>query len=96
MNKYFPVSSDFIERIRKIMDSQKEGQVHYFRVEEDVAMAKGNIKRIEKKDGGEFLIMENDTEIRLDTIITLHGLPGPAYDTYAGFSNSCMDSNVKA
>ena len=96
MNSYFPVSSDFIERIRKNIDGHNEGVVHYFRDEEVVAASRGHGKRIEKKDEGEFLIMDDNTEIRLDTIITLHGLPGPAFDTYAEFSNSCMDCNVKA
>ena len=32
---------------------------------------------------------------QVDRIIVLYGIPGPAFDTYAAFSNSCMDCNVQ-
>ncbi len=95
MTEYFPVSSDFTERIDRHIRAREEGPVHYFRGEEDVAVSTGTITQRLKNEEGEFLLMDNGTKIRLDTIIALLGRPGPAYDSYAEFSNSCMDSNVK-
>jgi hypothetical protein len=39
----------------------------------------------------QFLSFENGQKVRVDRVITINGIPGPAYDEYDGFALACLD-----
>ncbi|HKG08696.1 MAG TPA: hypothetical protein VKB19_19660 [Pedobacter sp.] len=44
----------------------------------------------EFKSDGVFILLEPESKIRIDRIITIFGKPGAAYDEYDGYASSCM------
>jgi len=56
-------------------------KVFYFGQGTEVEEAKGIIRGIINNGyNGEFLIFDSGAEVRIDRIITVNGIPGPAYD----------------
>jgi hypothetical protein len=91
-NSYLPVSWDFREILAESKAAGKSSKIHYFDATLNIYADEGAIKEIiEIKDEGEFLILESGNSIRLDRIITLYGIPGPAFDIYDSFANACLD-----
>jgi hypothetical protein len=51
---------------------------------------------IKKEAFEEYLVFDSGDEVRIDRIITINGIPGPAYDEYDAFALACLNCNVGA
>ena len=59
--------------------------------------AKGEITGLIKKEAfEEYLTFDSGDEVRIDQIITINGIAGPAYDEYDAFALACLNCNVVA
>ncbi|TBO40560.1 hypothetical protein [Pedobacter kyonggii] len=88
---YFPVGWEYREIIETESKKKTDGKIFYFCPEEGICEGQGTI--VEMKDSqsdGIFLVLSDQSKIRIDRIITLFGKPGAAYEEYDGYSNSCM------
>lgn len=88
-DKYLPVNPDFVEILEANILSNKSGKIHYFMQSMELGLASGNIEEIITDIDGKFLKAGNDL-VRLDKVVTLFGIPGPAYETYDRFANACL------
>jgi hypothetical protein len=87
---FLPVDPDFIEVIENAIAKKISGKIHYFDVNGELESAMGVATDIVKNSKGEFLSIDTTEQIRLDKIVTLYGLPGPAYDEYDRFAVVCL------
>lgn len=85
---YMPVDPDFYDVIKDNRGNYIK--VFYFNPGNELRDAQGTCKGILKADQGEFLFTGKERLVRLDTIITLNGRPGPAFDKYDGYANACL------
>ena len=70
-------------------------KVFYFRNGTEIEEAKGKITElVTKENKEEYLVFSSGEEVRIDRIISINGIPGPAYDEYDAFSLACLDCNV--
>lgn len=89
---YLPVAWEYREVIEEAIEQKKIGKIFYFCGEEEICDAIGKVVRMREIDReGLFIIMDNNTKIRADRIITLFGKPGAAYDEYNAYADACMD-----
>ncbi len=73
------------------------GKVFYFGNETELEEAKGIITGLIKKEiFEEYLVFDSGNEVRIDRIITINGIPGPAYDEYDAYALACLNCNVQA
>ncbi len=94
--RFLPVDPDYYELFRK--EQEKESStVVYFGEGTELKEAKGGIKdSIKIEDSGEYLVFNSGTTVRIDRLITINGIPGPAYDEYDSYALACLDCNVIA
>lgn len=87
---YIPVSCEFYDEITVFASQRRTGKIHYFKsLEEKVlASANGPVNDIVTENKVEYLLTNQD-KIRLDRIVCIFGHPGPAFETYQSFGNSC-------
>lgn len=87
---YIPVSCDFYDEVALYATEKKTGKIHYFKsLEEKVlASSSGPVTDIVTEHKVEYLLTSQD-KIRLDRIVSIFGKPGPAFETYQNFGNSC-------
>lgn len=78
MEAYKPVSCGFVDRIEDLATRKVSGKV-VFRQDGEVKEVESRIVSWENVNKEEFLILENDVRIRLDQVVELCGIPGPAY-----------------
>lgn len=91
-NSYLPVQYVYKEVIQEEIEKQTSGKVFYFSEDEQVDSAEGKVVRMEDVPGeGVFIIMDPETRIRVDRIITLFGKPSAAFDEYDAYANACLD-----
>lgn len=91
---YTPVPPVYYEIF---MSEQEKGfcKVFYFGNKTDVEETKGIIRgMINNGSNGEYLIFDSGEEVRIDRIITINGVPGPAFDEYDSYALACLDCNV--
>lgn len=89
---YTPVRWEFRELIEEEIVKKTEGKIFYFSEKEFMSSASGRILSMEEIPGkGIFIQLGSSDQIRIDKIITLFGKPGPAYDEYDSYGNSCME-----
>ncbi len=89
---YLPVAWEYREVIEEEIEKKTLGKIFYFCHNEGICEAKGSIVRMkEVKNEGLFIVLDTETKIRVDRIITLFGKPGAAYDEYDAYANACMD-----
>ena len=70
-------------------------KVFYFGKGSDVEEAQGKITGLVKKEGfEEYLVFDTGLEVRIDRIITVSGIPGPAYDEYDRYALACLDCSA--
>ncbi|HEY9560953.1 MAG TPA: hypothetical protein VIR29_09225 [Anseongella sp.] len=55
-----------------------------------IGQSEGCIRELKREASGEYLFTDSRDKIRLDTIITLFGKPGPAFNDYESYGNACM------
>lgn len=86
--KYMPIDSDYTELLEKEMAKDNSRVIFFFFSEEpQLEESNGKIKKIEDiKDEGSFLIFYNGDMVRLDRIVVINGIPGPAYDEYDAYA----------
>lgn len=94
---YAPVDPDYFEIVGKEIEKNKLSTIFYFEKKNIVGEEKGKIKKIETIDNfGKYVLLQSGKLLRLDRIITINGIPGPAYDEYDRFALACLDCNVGA
>jgi hypothetical protein len=78
-------------------DEQKKefSKVIYFGKGIDLEEAKGKITGLPKNElHEEYLCFDSGAEVRIDRIISINGIPGPAFDEYDRYALACLDCNV--
>ena len=89
---YLPVPWEYREVIEEQINKKSTGKIFFFDSSGRVSEAKGRVVRlIEEKGAGEFIVLNDDTKIRIDRIITLFGKIGAAYGEYDSYGSACMD-----
>lgn len=86
--KYMPINSDYTDLLEEEM-AKDNSRVIYFSFSEEPQLdeSNGKILKIEKiKDEGSFLLFNNGDKVRLDRIVVINGIPGPAYDEYDAYA----------
>lgn len=91
---YHPIYPDYYEIFSQEQEKQFS-KVFYFGDDTQVEEAKGKINGLVNGGAiGEFLIFDSGDEVRVDRIITINGIPGPAYDEYDAYALACLNCNV--
>lgn len=86
--KYMPVDPDFLEILDKEIKKDEVKVIFFtFSKEPELDESKGKVDKIDSlKDEGSFIFFENGDKVRLDKIIVVNGIPGPAYDEYDSYA----------
>ncbi len=94
---YTPVDPDYFDIVEKEIAKNKLSTIYFFENNNVVDGKKGRIKKIETVDNFEkYVLLQSGKRLRLDRVITINGIPGPAYDEYDSFALACLDCNVGA
>lgn len=74
-------------------EQQKDfSKVFYFEKGSDLGESGGKITGTSKNEKNEeFLCFDNGDKVRVDRIITINGIPGPAYGEYDGYALACLN-----
>lgn len=89
---YLPVPWVYREVVEEQILKKNKGKVFYFCDHEGICEQEGAILSMEDiPQKGLFINLDNQSQIRVDRIITLFGKPGAAYDEYEAYNNACMD-----
>jgi hypothetical protein len=86
--RYLPIDPYYIELIEEQIKKGDTRVIYFaFSKEPELDESNGKIIRIDyKKDEGDHLLFENGDEVRLDRIVVINGIPGPAYDEYDSYA----------
>lgn len=101
---YLPVDPDFTARLEQLAETDRAFSdadhseadhkllsVSFFDSSGAVRAISGRAIGITSPDGFvQFLSLEGHSPVRLDRIITLNGLPAPAYDEYDSYALACL------
>lgn len=69
-------------------------RVIYFGTGIDLEEVRGKITGITKNDlNEEYLCFAAGEEVRIDRIISINGIPGPAFEEYDNYGMACLDCN---
>lgn len=91
-NSFTPVAYEYREIIADQISKNTHGKIFFFNAEGKVDDVLGKVVSVDEIPGkGMYITTDNDTQIRIDRIITLFGKPGAAYDEYDAFANACLD-----
>jgi len=89
---YTPVAYEYREAIEQAMANGSTGKIFFFNQASIVHDTSGSIKRYEEIPGeGWFIVVNDETRIRIDRIITLFGKPGAACDEFYAYGNVCLE-----
>jgi hypothetical protein len=89
---YTPVPYVYRETIDEEITKGARGKIFFYDDKGEVNSKEGQVTGTKDIDGkGLFISLDNSKLIRVDTIITLFGKPGAAYEAYDANANSCMD-----
>lgn len=76
---------------------KKPSRAIYFGEGVDLEEAVGTITGVETNELREqFLCFEDGTAVRIDRIISINGIPGPAFEEYDRYATACMQCNFDA
>jgi hypothetical protein len=93
---FTPVQPDYFD-IFKDEQKKKVSKVFYFEKGSKLEEASGKITGIENIGNFEkYMIFNSGEKVRIDRIITINGIPGPAYDEYDAYALACLNCNVQA
>ena len=93
--EYSPIDPDFYEIIEKEISKNGISLVNYFGPDNEIADVKGSLKEVFFiKHYESFLVFETAEQVRLDRLITLNGIPGPAYDEYDSYALACLECSA--
>ncbi len=87
--KYLPVDHDYFEIFDREMEKEEARVIYFaFSDEPELEELRGKIMKIReiKDEGGYYLFFENGDRVRLDRIVVINGIPGPAYDEYDSYA----------
>jgi hypothetical protein len=86
--KYMPVDSGYFEIFDREMEKDEARVIYFaFANEPELEECNGKIIRVDDQGKeGQFLLFENEDQVRLDRIIVINGKPGPAYDEYDSYA----------
>ena len=92
---FIPIHPEYYDMFSE--EQKKEfSKVFYFGTGSDVEEAKGKITGLVKTDAfEEYLAFASGDKARVDRIITVNGIPGPAYDEYDAYALACLNCNVQ-
>ncbi len=94
---YTPIDPDYFEIMEKEILRNKISKIFYFEEDKNLGEVKAKINRSFTVNNFEkFLEMSNGKRVRIDRIITINGIPGPAYDEYDRYALACLECNVNA
>lgn len=92
---YTPVDPDYFDVVEQEIGKNKISTIYYFEKQNMVEEEKGKLKKIETVgDFEKYVVFNSGRRLRLDRVITINGIPGPAYDEYDRFALACLDCNV--
>ena len=92
---FTPVQPEYYDIFK---DEQKKevSKVFYFGSGQELEEAAGKITGLENIENFEkYMIFDSGDKVRVDRIITINGIPGPAYDEYDAYALECLNCNVK-
>lgn len=86
--KYIPVEPDYFELFEQEMEKSESRVIYFaFAGEPELEESRGKIAGIDGNgQEGYWLSFEKGDQVRLDRIIVINGIPGPAYDEYDSFA----------
>jgi len=86
--KYMPVDPGYFELFEQEMEKNDVRVIYFaFANEPELEESRGKIIKVDDKgQEGHFLLFENGDQVRLDRIIVINGIPGPAYDEYDSYA----------
>ncbi len=94
-NSYSPINPDYFEIAEYEIFKNKISKIFYFETDKILGEENAKIESIETINNFEkFIKMSNGKRIRMDRIITINGIPGPAYDEYDRYALACLECNV--
>lgn len=94
-NSYSPIDPDYFEIIEIEIEKNKISRVYFFETGDVLGEENAKIESIVTIDNFEnFIKMSNGKQIRMDRIVTVNGIPGPAYDEYDRYALACLDCNA--
>ncbi len=96
-NSYTPIDPDYFEIVENEILKNIISKVYYFEEGKNLGEENAKINSIATVNNFEkFLEMSNGKRVRMDRIITINGIPGPAYDEYDRYALACLECNVNA
>ena len=90
-DSYLPVSCDFHDELLGLATKKERIKVYIFNEKGTLDEISGIIKDVYTKMGEEFLLIESQSPIRLDKIVTYNGKPGPNYDRLEEMDHDCHE-----
>ncbi len=94
---YTPIDPDYFDIVENEILKDKLSKVFFFQKQKVLGEEKDKIEKILSVNNFEkFILMSNGNRIRMDRIITINGIPGPAYDEYDRYALACLECTVNA
>jgi hypothetical protein len=86
--KYMPVDPGYFEIFEREMEKDDARVIYFaFAGEPKLEESRGKITGVEDQGKeGHCLRFENNDQVRLDRIVVINGIPGPAYDEYDSYA----------
>jgi hypothetical protein len=88
-DQYLVPEEEFFERINSLMGGTDILNISFFETPDKISSVKSKNMTLIGDNSGHF-ISNTSSKIRLDKIVTLNGLPGPAFTIYENFMNACL------
>ena len=93
--EFSPIDPDFYDIIETEISKGGIFVLNYFGPDKEIEDVKGKIKEVFFiKHYESFLVFETGEKVRLDRLITLNGIPGPAYDEYDSYALACLECSA--
>lgn len=94
-SKYTPIDPDYFDIVENEILKNKHSKIFYFDQKNQVEEESGKIEEMVSVNNFEkYLLLNTAKRIRMDKIITINGIPGPAYDEYDKFALACLECNI--
>ncbi len=88
-DQYLVPEEDFFERINFLLNKKDIVNLTYFEKQGKISSIKSKNMSLSGNNSGHFL-SDSNNKVRLDKIVTLNGVPGPAYSIYESYMNACL------
>lgn len=92
-NEFTPVYPRYYEIFAEAQE-KISSRVIYFEQGVEIQEEKGKITEIVKNEQNEeYLLFDSGARVRIDRIISINGIPGPAFEEYDRYGMACLDCN---